>query len=344
MGKPVLRPGVDVTDNPLRRRGAASRPFDGEGVEGLPLAVVEDGVLQNWLLSSSAARELGLETNGHGVRSSASVLPARSNFAIEPGSLAPQELISTIDSGFYVALRYFQQSPEVWLKTGNSPVSEADLAVDAFLKSVLLEARPDYGWISEETDDERERRPFRRYFVVDPIDGTRGFIDGKNEWCISIAVVEDGCPLAGVLECPVLQEHYAARAGGPARLNGKTITVAAPQRREKPLVSVVKSMISRLPVSYLQSVTLESHIPSLAYRLALLSCGRIDAVYIRPDCHDWDIAAADLILQQSGGRLGDLSGQPVRYLVPPFCHGFLLAGGNNNFANMLDIVRKVDLR
>jgi len=242
-----------------------------------------------------------------------------------------------------IAMRYFRQAPQVWMKAGNSPVSEADLAVDAFLKCELLGSRPDYGWVSEETGDDRTGHAFRRFFVVDPIDGTRGFLEQKAEWCVSVAVVEDGRPVAGVLECPVTGEHFVAQAGKPALLNGEIIRVAPQGVRGRPLVSCQRSIVHRLPVSFVQSVTVETYIPSLAYRLALLSSGRLDAVFIRPNCHDWDIAAADIILKQGGGMLAGLTGQPVLYHRSSFCHGFLLAGGNACFELMLDIVREADL-
>lgn len=102
MGVAVAAPGITVTDNPLLRRGPGSRPFDGEGVAGGPLTVVEDGVLRHWLLSSSAARELGLATNGRGARAASSVNPAATNFAIEAGGTSPADLIAGVTSGFYV--------------------------------------------------------------------------------------------------------------------------------------------------------------------------------------------------------------------------------------------------
>jgi len=102
MGAKIMRDGVVVRDDPLRLRGLASRPFDGEGVEGALLDVVEDGVLQHWLLSCSAARELGLHTNGRGVRSSGSVSPSSTNFSIEAGNDSPESLIASIKNGIYV--------------------------------------------------------------------------------------------------------------------------------------------------------------------------------------------------------------------------------------------------
>src|SRR5690606_33459700 len=108
---------------------------------------------------------------------------------------------------------YFGRNPEVWMKGGVSPVSEADYAADRFLKETLRAQRPDYGWLSEETVDTPERLSARRTFVVDPIDGTRAFLERQDVWCISIAVVEDGRPLAGVLDCPARSEVYVAGAG-----------------------------------------------------------------------------------------------------------------------------------
>ena len=108
---------------------------------------------------------------------------------------------------------FFKRDQEVWLKGGQSPVSEADFAVDAFLRDTLTAARPDYGWLSEETADLPGRLAARRTFVVDPIDGTRAFLEGKSTWCVSVAVVEAGRPLAGVLECPARAETYQAELG-----------------------------------------------------------------------------------------------------------------------------------
>src|SRR5690606_19045444 len=102
MGLQILKSGLNVTDNPLRVRGSSSRPFDGEGIEGQPLMMVEDGVLQHWTLSGSTARELGLQGNGRGVRSGSVVSPASTNFAIEPGEKTPEELIKQLGTGFYV--------------------------------------------------------------------------------------------------------------------------------------------------------------------------------------------------------------------------------------------------
>ncbi|EFG35882.1 predicted protein [Brucella sp. NVSL 07-0026] len=137
-----------------------------------------------------------------------------------------------------IAMHYFGRSPEVWLKDGVSPVSEADLAVDRFLKETLLAARPDYGWISEETVDERAAAERSRAFVVDPIDGTRAYIGGQDQWCVSIAIIENGSPVAGVLECPVREELLEAGKGLGARQNGcRFIRKCLLRGRKLPLLS-----------------------------------------------------------------------------------------------------------
>lgn len=240
-----------------------------------------------------------------------------------------------------IGLRFFGRNPQVWIKEGNSPVSEADFAVDRFLKRELLAARPDYGWISEETADDRPPQAYQRSFIVDPIDGTRGFIGNNPQWCVSVAVVEHGRPLAGVLDCPALGEHYSAASGCGAKLNGAAPApaAAAPGRR----VSCGKADWQRLPAEFAQAAARAPHIPSLAYRLALLARGRLDLVLVRPGCHDWDIAAADIILQNSGAALADASGQPVFYGRPPFAHGFLAAMLPETANILADIVSPADL-
>ncbi len=153
LGKQVLKNGINVTDNPLRVRGSSSRPFDGEGIEGQSLAMVEDGVLKHWLLSGSSARELGLQGNGRGVRSGSGVSPASTNFAIEPGSQSPEELILAIGTGFYVTEvfgqgvdmitgQYSRGASGFWIENGELayPISEVTIASN--LKDMFLNMTP----------------------------------------------------------------------------------------------------------------------------------------------------------------------------------------------------------
>lgn len=143
LGKAVMKQNVNVTDQPLRLRGNASRPFDGEGVEGQTLNIIENGILKNWLLSSSSARELGLKTNGHGVRLASLVQPSSTNFAIEPGFVTPHDMIKDLQSGFYVTElfghgidfvtgQYSRGASGFWIENGEItyPISEVTLGSD----------------------------------------------------------------------------------------------------------------------------------------------------------------------------------------------------------------------
>jgi PmbA protein len=153
MGKPVASSAVTVTDDPLRMRGQASRPFDGEGVEGGQLVMVDKGVLNHWFLSTSAGRELGLSTNGRGARSGSQVSPSSTNLAIEPGQVSPEDMIKSLKSGFYVTEvfgqgvnmvtgEYSRGASGFWIENGELayPVSEVTIASN--LKTMFLAMQP----------------------------------------------------------------------------------------------------------------------------------------------------------------------------------------------------------
>jgi myo-inositol-1(or 4)-monophosphatase len=223
-----------------------------------------------------------------------------------------------------VAMRFFKRNPEVWMKGGRSPVSEADYAVDIYLRQTLLAARPDYGWLSEETADSPQRLSSRRTFVVDPIDGTRAFLDGRSTWCVSIAVVENGEPLSGVLECPVKNETFWAEAGKGAFKNGSALNVN--RAGDSFTVAGPKLLIDATPEDLRARFKTVSYIPSLAYRVAMVANGELDATFVKPNAHDWDLAAADLILREAGGQVLDRRGKTLHYAGPNPRHGALAAG------------------
>lgn len=153
MGKQVLKAGLNITDNPIRVRGSSSRPFDGEGVTGQPLTMIEDGVLHHWFLSTSTARELGLHTNGRGSRGGTMVSPTSTNLALEPGDIAPQDLIASIGNGFYITDMighgvdmvtgdYSRGASGFWIENGELtyPVSEVTIASN--LKDMFMAMTP----------------------------------------------------------------------------------------------------------------------------------------------------------------------------------------------------------
>jgi myo-inositol-1(or 4)-monophosphatase len=209
-----------------------------------------------------------------------------------------------------IAAAHFGKSPETWSKDGGSPVSVADIEVDQFLRKMLLAARPDYGWVSEETADDPIRMTRRRIFVVDPIDGTRAFIAGDRNWCVSIAIVENGLPTAGVLAGPSADGFYAAHRGGGATLEGKPMRLSQSQDRAQLLIAGPKK---GFPLTYPANSVVVPRIPSLALRIARVASGEVDLACAGANSHEWDIAAADLILSEAGGRLTDVEGNGVRY-------------------------------
>lgn len=210
-----------------------------------------------------------------------------------------------------IALRYWRTDQRVEYKEGNSPVSEGDYAVDDFLRACLTEARPDYGWLSEETDDDAGRLNQDRVFVVDPIDGTRSYVDGNATWGISIAVVEAGRPTAGVVFLPARDKLYAASLGGGASLNGTP--VRAGDRQEPNGATVLAPKPTLDPKWWANPPPrVERHFrPSLAYRFCLVAEGRFDALLTIRDAHEWDIAAGTLIAEEGGARVSDRQGSSI---------------------------------
>jgi len=153
MGQQIASAGITITDEPLRRRGPSSRPFDGEGVQGEKLVPVENGVLKAWMLSTSVARELGLETNGRGVRSASSVTASSTNFAIEPGDVSPEELIAGIKNGFYVTDLfghgtnlitgdYSRGAAGFWIENGEIAYPVSEITIASNLKDMFMRMVP----------------------------------------------------------------------------------------------------------------------------------------------------------------------------------------------------------
>lgn len=223
------------------------------------------------------------------------------------------------------AMRYFRTGVEVfWKNGGTSPVTAADHAANDILKQRLLGARPAYGWLSEESEDDPARLDRARVFIVDPIDGTRAFMNGKDTWCVSVALTEHGETLAGVLFAPALGELYVATADGRVEKNGVPLRVAPTDASGRFRISAADHLINSLAVDQRQ-IERVSRIPSLAYRLAMIADARMDATLVMPNSHDWDLAAAHLILKNAGGKLTDTAGRDLRFNAAVPRHGVLVA-------------------
>jgi myo-inositol-1(or 4)-monophosphatase len=207
-------------------------------------------------------------------------------------------------AGGEIARRHFQDGCKSWSKQGGSPVSEADLEVDAHLRGVLTAARPDYGWLSEESVDDRSRLSHATLFIVDPIDGTVAFLKGRPHFTICAAVVQDGVAVAGVVHNPMLDHLYKARAGGGAFRGSDAIHVSACLGLDGCAMLGDRAMLTRPPWPEMKVETRNS----VAYRVALVADGSFDATVSLSAKRDWDLAAADIILREAGGRISDFRG------------------------------------
>ncbi|MDZ7907004.1 MAG: 3'(2'),5'-bisphosphate nucleotidase CysQ [Gemmobacter sp.] len=212
-----------------------------------------------------------------------------------------------------IALGFWRNSPRAWEKPGLGPVTEADLAVNDHLRHVLRGARPEYGWLSEEDADGPERLDAQRIFVLDPIDGTRAFIAGEDTFSVSLAVVEDGRPVAGVVYLPALDRLYTAGLLSPALKDGQPI--AASTRPGIEGATLLTSAPNMAPEHWPGGVPdlKRSFRASLAYRLCLVAEGRHDGMLMLRDAWEWDIAAGSLIAARAGAAVTDRLGQPLAF-------------------------------
>ncbi len=213
-----------------------------------------------------------------------------------------------------VALTYWKHAPSSWEKAyGAGPVSVADLAVNDLLEARLRGARPDYGWLSEESVDDLARLKARRSFIIDPIDGTRAFLNDEGSFSHALAVVEDGRVIAGVVYLPVMNLNYTATADGPALLNGRPIHPSLTTGIEGS--TVLTSRLSDDPRQWNGAIPdyRRSFRPSLAYRLCLVAEGRFDATISLREAWEWDIAAASLIAERAGALATDRIGKSLHF-------------------------------
>jgi myo-inositol-1(or 4)-monophosphatase len=215
-----------------------------------------------------------------------------------------------------LALEHRAAGLKVWSKDGGSPVTSADLAVDQLLREALLTARPDYGWLSEETADSTERLSKKRIFVVDPIDGTVAFMKNKPWWCVPIAVVEDGRPVAAVIHAPMMDEVFEATLGGGARLQGRPISASdTDDLEDAELLADARLMEAREWDEPWPSMRFSKR-NALAYRMALVAAGAFDAAIAISPKWDWDVCAGALIAEEAGAKVSDHMGHAWRFNRP----------------------------
>ena len=260
--------------------------------------------------------------------------------ATEPVDLAhaAQHLASSVREAGALALSMFGTPLKNWTKGVSSPVCEADIAVDKLLRERLGGMDSSIGWLSEESVDDPARLATRFVWIVDPIDGTRAYIAGLAEWAVSAALVEDGRPVVACLFAPVSDEFFAATAGGGGTRNGAPIATSVGAELGGVRLAGPKNFLEKLP-TFTPPATIVPRIPSLALRLARVADGTIDVAIAGGASHDWDLAAADLLVHEAGGALTPFSGGPLIYNRPEPRHGMLVAAGRDRHAVLLELLK-----
>jgi myo-inositol-1(or 4)-monophosphatase len=258
-----------------------------------------------------------------------------------PTLAAPEALdllVTAVREAGEIGLRFARDGARTFSKADSSPVTEADLAIDAHLGERLRTVSPEIGWLSEETTDDVSRLARRQVWIVDPIDGTRGFVAGNGEWVISAALVADGRPIAGVLLRPTTGDLYTATAGGGARLNGAPLAIRPARLADLAGAAGPKPFVEALRV-HAPRLEARPRLASLALRLAFLAENRLDAAFAKTDAHDWDLAAADLIVQEAAGLVAGFDGAPLVYNRPDPVHPPLVAASTACLPDVARVLR-----
>ena len=248
-----------------------------------------------------------------------------------------EQLVSAVREAGQLALGKFRGPLKSWNKANYSPVSEADIAVNEFLQERLRDPSGQIGWLSEETEDDPERMRARRVWIIDPIDGTRAYLAGLSDWSVATALVEDGRPILAVLFAPVEDEMFVAEAGRGATLNDVPIRttdggldgacVAAPAGYQKRLKALEPGLVAH------------PKIHSLALRFARVAQGAVDAAFASGNAHDWDLAAADLLVHEAGGALTTFVRESLIYNKPQPVHPPLVAAGPQRHTALTALVQ-----
>lgn len=239
-----------------------------------------------------------------------------------------------------IARHYFGGEYRSWNKSRGNPVTEADIEIDRFLKQTLLSARPEYGWLSEETEDNPARLQRELIFVVDPIDGTYGFLKQRPDFTIVGAVVHRGRPMSAAIFNPITGEMFEATKGAGAKKNGVAISVSNRSSFDGARILAERTLMdpARWTKPWPDTLTSETR-ASAAYRITLVAAGDFDATLSLTRKSDWDVAAGDLIVHEAGGMMTDRDGNLLIYNRSTTEHGSLVCAGPKLHAGLLARLR-----
>jgi myo-inositol-1(or 4)-monophosphatase len=247
-------------------------------------------------------------------------------------------LRDTVREAGALALSLFRTELKNWTKGASSPVSEADIRVNDLIEGRLRSATPDYGWLSEESADDEARLGKRLVWIVDPIDGTRGYLAGREDWCVSVALVEEASPVLAAVFAPASDEFFFAMRGQGATHNNLPVYATSGTEFDFSRVAGPKPLVQRLSRSS-DEIILHPRIGSLALRLCRVAQGKLDAAFAGGQSRDWDLAAANLIVQEANGNMTALSGDAILYNRREVTHGVLVAAGRDRHARIVEHFR-----
>ncbi len=237
-----------------------------------------------------------------------------------------ERIHAALEAAREVLNRFTPGAIDAEYKAGHDPVTEADRAVDAVLKKHLL--RDGEGWLSEETIDDHARLDKQRVWVVDPLDGTREFVQGIPEFCVSIAMVENGVPVAGGICNPATDELILGSRDSGVTYNGKPAQPSQRKDLQGALVLASRSEVKRGEWKQFESAEFNIRaMGSVAYKLGLVAAGRADLTFTLVPKNEWDVAAGAALVESAGGWVLKLDHTPLRCNQKnPLISG-LLAGG-----------------
>ncbi|MGH7905678.1 MAG: 3'(2'),5'-bisphosphate nucleotidase CysQ [Candidatus Binataceae bacterium] len=207
-------------------------------------------------------------------------------------------------------------SYEIGSKGYNNPVTSADLEADSVIKTILRQAFPDYGWLSEETEDNEARLGCRRVWIVDPLDGTKEFISHIPEFSVAIALAEDGIPILGITYNPVRREMFWSLRGRGCHLGSRRVHVSRTRMLKRATVLASRSETARGEWQIYHGRLRVSARGSVAYKLALVAAGIGDATFTRLPKNEWDVASGAALISEAGGRMTDIDGAELRFNRP----------------------------
>lgn len=219
--------------------------------------------------------------------------------------IVPPELLrirAALDAAVEILRGLPRDTLAVKHKPGGDPVTQADLAVDAALRAML--PRDGEGWLSEESEDDSARLACRRVWVVDPIDGTRQLVDGIPEWCVSVALVEDGEAIAGGICNPASGEIFVGHRDCGVLRNGQPARVSAQISPAGAVVLASRSETGRGEWDAFRTAPFTTRpTGSVAYKLGLVAVGLADATFSFVEKHEWDVAAGVALVRAAGGSV-----------------------------------------